>query len=55
LYFKPFESTVELKFELLQEENAEFQRQWAEVKGKITLQERELIRTAHRFTGKVVK
>jgi len=42
-----------LKFELLQEENAELQRQCAELKGKITLQGRELIRTTHRFTAKI--
>ena len=41
--------------ELLQEENAELQRQNAELKDRITLQGRELIRTTHRFTGKVIK
>ena len=52
--FVPSGSLWRVKFELLQEENAELQRQYAELKGKITLQGRELIRTTHRFTGKVV-
>lgn len=56
--FQPFLSSGSqwgLNFEPLQKANAELKQECAELKKRIILQGRVLIRRTHRFAGKVVK